>query len=91
MTNFEFKLPENGNLSQSLVASAISNLAIHYTDCEINVYSTNAANQVNAKSLLGLFTIVLTPGTTLHFSIIGETDSYSSQSMQRKLKTLFSA
>lgn len=49
MTNFEFKLPENGNLSQSLVASAISNLAIHYTDCEINVYSTNAANQVNAK------------------------------------------
>ena len=40
MRNFEFKLPENGNLSQSLVASAISNLAIHYTDCEINVYNT---------------------------------------------------
>ena len=85
MTNFEFKLPENGNLSQSLVASALWVESLNQSD------STNAANQVNAKSLLGLFTIVLTPGTTLHFSIIGETDSYSSQSMQRKLKTLFSA
>lgn len=90
MTQFEFKLPENGNLSQALVASAISNLAIH-TDCEVNVYSTNASNCVNAKSLLGLFTIQLTAGSTLHFSVIGETETYTAQSMQRKLGTLFSA
>ena len=90
MTQFEFKLPENGNLSQALVASAISNLAIH-TDCEVNVYSTNASNAVNAKSLLGLFTIQLTAGSTLHFSVIGETETYTAQSIQRKLGTLFSA